>query len=96
MPQKWLSSYSLAPMTPRDAKLTAAHPNLLHAIKWGSSVSEGVVKDYIIGIKSRITKLKRYVDPATSPTWSYSNPVVSHNSYDITTLLFIKMLDPAC
>ena len=58
----------------------------MQAIKWSGDISKAVVKDYLISIKTRVGKLRRYVDPANNPTWEYSNPVVTANGVDLDIL----------
>ena len=86
MPTKWLSSYSIAPMTPRDAKLVSAHPNLMYAIKQGGDISKGVVKDYLMSISTRVRKVSKFADPSTSPTWLYTTPKITVSGYDANAL----------
>jgi len=82
MGTKWLASYSIAPVTPRDVKVVSAHPHLMHSIKWGGDISQAVIKDYLISIKTRVNKLLKYTDD----TWEYTNPTIHANGLDINQL----------
>ena len=86
MSAKWFVSYSLVPMTPRDASVVNAYPNLMHSIKWGDDVGKAVVKDYLISIKTRVKKLEKYTDVSQTPHWEYSNPTLTTTGFDSQAL----------